>query len=101
MASPSIIAGLSTLADRYDVLLCDVWGVIHNGRESFPAACEALARFKAQGGVVVLITNSPRPAQPVIDQLAALKVFPESFSAIATSGDATRTLLAERAPGPA
>jgi HAD superfamily hydrolase (TIGR01459 family) len=101
MTAPKLAPGLSALADRYDVLLCDVWGVIHNGRESFPAACEALARYKAQGGVVVLITNSPRPAAPVIDQLAGLRVFPESFSAIATSGDATRTLLAERAPGPA
>ena len=40
-------AGLSELTERYDVLLCDVWGVIHNGRESFPDPCAALARWNA------------------------------------------------------
>lgn len=101
MTAPRLASGLSELSSRYDVLLCDVWGVIHNGRESFPAACAALARFKAEVGPVVLISNSPRPNGPVIEQLAGFGVLPEAFSAVATSGDATRTLLAERAPGPA
>jgi HAD superfamily hydrolase (TIGR01459 family) len=93
-------AGLSALADRYDVLLCDVWGVIHNGRESFPDACAALARWRAEVGPVVLISNSPRPASYVIAQLDGLGVPREAWSAFVTSGDATRTLLAARAPGP-
>src|SRR5690349_7428509 len=92
-------AGLSALRDRYDVLLCDVWGVIHNGRENFPDACAALARWRAEVGPVVLISNSPRPASAVISQLDGLKVPRESWSAFVTSGDATRMLLAERAPG--
>jgi HAD superfamily hydrolase (TIGR01459 family) len=94
-------AGLSSLAARYDVLLCDIWGVIHNGRESWPAACDALARWRADVGPVVLISNSPRPSREVIEQLDHLKVPRESWSAIVTSGDATRVLLAEMAPGPA
>jgi len=101
MTSPVIVPGLSALADRYDVLLCDVWGVIHNGREAFPAACEALAKFRAGGGEVVLISNSPRPNGPVAGQLDALGVPREAWSLLATSGDATRKLLAPRAPGPA
>jgi HAD superfamily hydrolase (TIGR01459 family) len=101
MTSPTIIAGLSALAERYDVLLCDVWGVIHNGREAFPAACEALTRFRAGGGEVVLISNSPRPNGPVTDQLDGLGVPREAWSLLVTSGDATRRLLAPRAPGPA
>ncbi|MBX3480621.1 MAG: TIGR01459 family HAD-type hydrolase [Caulobacter sp.] len=92
--------GLSALRDRYDVLLCDVWGVIHNGRENFPDACAALARWRAEVGPVVLISNSPRPASDVIAQLDGLKVPREAWSAFVTSGDATRVLLAERAPGP-
>lgn len=94
-------AGLSDLADAYDVLLCDVWGVIHNGRESFPDACAALARFAAEWGPVVLISNSPRPAHDVIPQLDALGVPRAAWSTLVTSGDATRLLLAQRAPGPA
>ena len=101
MTAPKLAPGLSALADRYDVLLCDVWGVIHNGRESFPAACAALARFRATRGPVILISNSPRPHGPVIDQLEGLGVPRDAYSEIVTSGDATRLLLAERAPGPA
>jgi HAD superfamily hydrolase (TIGR01459 family) len=99
--APRHASGLSEIADRYDVLLCDIWGVIHNGRESFPAAREALARFKAEHGPVILISNAPRPAPPVVEQLAGLGVGADVFSAVVTSGDATRTCLAERAPGPA
>lgn len=93
-------SGLAELADRYDVLLSDVWGVIHNGRESFPEACAALARYRAEKGPVVLISNSPRPAWEVVAQLDSLGVPREAWSAFVTSGDATRALLAERAPGP-
>ncbi len=101
MIASSPAAGLSDLATAYDALLCDVWGVIHNGRESFPMACAALARFRVERGPVVLISNSPRPCGAVIEQLDALGVPREAWSQIVTSGDATLLLLAKRAPGPA
>ncbi|MDB5462121.1 MAG: putative sugar phosphatase of the superfamily, partial [Phenylobacterium sp.] len=101
MTAPKLAAGLSQLSADYDTLLCDVWGVIHNGRESFPAACAALALYRAERGPVILISNSPRPAGPVIEQLDGLGVPRDAWSHIVTSGDATRLLLAERAPGPA
>lgn len=94
-------AGLADLADHYDVLLSDVWGVIHNGREHFADACAALARYRAGRGPVVLISNSPRPAHDVIPQLDELGVPREAWSTLVTSGDATRMLLAEHSPGPA
>jgi HAD superfamily hydrolase (TIGR01459 family) len=100
-APPRPIAGLSELAARYDALLCDVWGVIHNGQESYPAATAALARFRAERGPVILISNAPRPCGPVIAQLDGLSVPRETWTQVVTSGDATRRLLAERAPGPA
>ena len=68
------LTGLSALAGRYDALLCDVWGVIHNGRESFAAPCEALARWRESVGPVVLISNSPRPSAEVAAQLDGLGV---------------------------
>ena len=101
MTAPQTPQGLSDLTDHYDVLLSDVWGVIHNGRESFPQACAALARWRAERGPVILISNSPRPSADVVAQLDALGVPREAWSAFVTSGDATRLLLAERAPGPA
>lgn len=101
MPAPRILSGLAEIADRYDVLLCDVWGVIHNGRESFPRACAALARWRAERGPVILISNSPRPASSVVSQLDELGVPREAWSYFVTSGDATRMLLRARAPGPA
>ena len=101
MTAPRPCARFSEIAPAYDALLCDVWGVIHNGREAFPAACAALARYRAEVGPVVLISNSPRPHAQVIEQLDGLGVPRAAWSGIVTSGDATRLLLAERAPGPA
>ncbi len=92
-------AGLSALSDRYDIVLCDVWGVIHNGVQSFPEACEALAQWGATVGPVVLISNAPRPSADVVSQLDSLGVPRAAWSGFVTSGDATRALLAERAPG--
>jgi HAD superfamily hydrolase (TIGR01459 family) len=94
------IDGLADIADRYDAVLCDVWGVIHNGRESFGPACEALIRFQEQHGPVVLISNAPRPAVAVHDQLDSLGVPRAAWGGFVSSGDATRAILAARAPGP-
>jgi HAD superfamily hydrolase (TIGR01459 family) len=98
MTAPETATHFADIAPNYDVLLCDVWGVIHNGRESFPAACAALAKYRAEVGPVILISNSPRPREPVIVQLDGLGVPRDAWSEIVTSGDATRVLLAERAP---
>jgi HAD superfamily hydrolase (TIGR01459 family) len=101
MTLPTPLPHLGAVAADYDILLCDVWGVIHNGRESWPDACEALARFNREAGQVVLISNSPRPAKDVVAQLDGLGVPRDSWRAFVTSGDATRMELERRAPGPA
>ena len=98
--SPILLSGLSEIAHGYDAVLCDVWGVIHNGREAFPAACAALARYRSERGPVVLISNAPRPSRALYGQLEAVGTPREAWSAFVTSGDATRALLAERTPGP-
>ena len=97
---PHPIDGLSAVAADYDVLLCDVWGVIHNGREHFAPALDALIRFREGGGKVVLISNAPRPSQDVLAQLDGLGVPRTAWDAFVTSGDATRAELSRRAPGP-
>jgi HAD superfamily hydrolase (TIGR01459 family) len=94
------IEGLSELGGRYVALLCDVWGVIHGGREAFRGPCAALARWKADVGPVVLISNAARPSWAVLEQLDELGVPRAAYSRLVTSGDVTRGLLAERSPGP-
>jgi HAD superfamily hydrolase (TIGR01459 family) len=90
------IAGLGEIADRYDAILCDVWGVLHNGREAFRPASDALTAFRRRGGAVVLITNAPRPSAPIRAQAIKLGVSPDAFDAVVTSGDVTVALVAER-----
>src|ERR1700691_2548171 len=99
-AGVPLIAGLSEIAERYDVVLSDIWGVVHNGRESFAAATHALARFRRRGGAVILITNAPRPAGPIRAQLDELRVPSEAYDGIVTSGDVTMALIAARGSAP-
>jgi HAD superfamily hydrolase (TIGR01459 family) len=81
-----------------EVLLSDIWGVVHNGLVAFPEACQALQSFRQQGGTVILITNAPRPADSVQRQLRKLEVTDEIYDAIVSSGDLTRRFVADR-PG--
>jgi HAD superfamily hydrolase (TIGR01459 family) len=88
----------STIAHNYDAVLSDVWGVIHNGIAAFPEAGDALRRFRAKGGTVVLISNAPRPGDFVGNMLDKMGVPREAYDDIVTSGDVTREYVAER-PG--
>lgn len=89
------IAGLNEVIEGYDVVLSDVWGVVHNGVEVFQQSCAALKGAREAGATVVLITNSPRPAPGVIEQMKALGVPDGTYDRIVTSGDVTRHLIAE------
>nr|WP_197089348.1 TIGR01459 family HAD-type hydrolase [Puniceibacterium sp. IMCC21224] len=91
---------LSDLAPHYDGILCDIWGVLHNGVAAFPDAVDALCRYRAQGGIVVLITNAPRSNHVIYPQLARLGVPREAFDAVVTSGDVTTSLLQKRPDTP-
>jgi HAD superfamily hydrolase (TIGR01459 family) len=91
------IAGLSEISDRYDVILCDIWGVLHNGVASFTQASDALVSFRRRGGAVILISNAPRPSPPIARQVLKLGVSPEAFDAVVTSGDVTIGLMEQQA----
>ena len=91
------ISGLSEISDRYDAILCDIWGVLHNGVASFPIASEALVAFRRRGGAVVLISNAPRAFPPIKGQVLKLGVPPEAFDAVVTSGDVTIGLMQAQA----
>ncbi|MEO0545576.1 MAG: TIGR01459 family HAD-type hydrolase [Pseudomonadota bacterium] len=89
------IDGLSDLTGRYDALFCDVWGVLHNGVAVYERAAQALSQFRAEGGKVIMITNSPRPRAGVVEQLAQLGAPASVCDDIVTSGDVTRDLIAQ------
>jgi HAD superfamily hydrolase (TIGR01459 family) len=92
----TFIERFAPLASNYDVLLCDVWGVVHNGVAAFTEAAEALARFRARGGTVIFITNAPYPADAVHRFLDRLGVRRDAYDAIMSSGDVTRGVVEKR-----
>jgi HAD superfamily hydrolase (TIGR01459 family) len=95
-AVPSFIDGFAPLAPHYDLVLCDVWGVVHNGITAFADACDALARFRAGGGTVLLITNAPRPASVVVRLLDRINVPHDAYDGIVSSGDVTQDVMLAR-----
>jgi HAD superfamily hydrolase (TIGR01459 family) len=84
---------MQDLSARYPVWFCDIWGVVHNGVAHFPAAADALARHRANGGTVLLVTNAPRLHDSVARQLGALGVRADACDGVVTSGDVTRKLI--------
>jgi HAD superfamily hydrolase (TIGR01459 family) len=98
MTSLRFVERLRDLVDHTDVVLSDIWGVVHNGLESFPEACDALHTYRNRGGTVILITNAPRPADSVQQQLRKLGVADDTYDAIVSSGDLTRHYVAHH-PG--
>lgn len=94
---PQLLRHFSELAPEYDALVCDIWGVLHNGATAFMAACDALKHFRDTYGRVVLLTNAPRPAKDLEDQFRRFGVPLDCFDAIVTSGAAARHDLTHRA----
>jgi HAD superfamily hydrolase (TIGR01459 family) len=93
---PDFLEHFEPLAKAYDVLLSDVWGVVHNGIAAYGPACEALTRFRARGGTVILLTNAPRPGIAVQRILDRLGVPHDAYDAITSSGDVTRGIIERR-----
>ena len=88
-----MIKSLDDVSDSYDALFVDLWGCVHNGVKAYSNANEALKKYRANGGKVVLVTNSPRPRSGVEKQLIKFGVDPEAWDLIATSGDSARMAM--------
>jgi HAD superfamily hydrolase (TIGR01459 family) len=93
---PPILAHARDLLGGYDVLLSDVWGVVHDGRRAFVPACDALARFRAGGGTVILVSNAPVPEAQVAQMLQRRKVPRAAWDAIVSSGSIALAHIAEQ-----
>jgi HAD superfamily hydrolase (TIGR01459 family) len=92
-----LLNGLSDIAARHDALICDVWGVVHDGHHAHEAACDALRRFRGEHGPVVLLTNAPRVPEAVEEQFADIGVPRDCYDVIVSSGGAARAELERRA----
>ncbi len=86
-APPPVLKRAGDLLSRYDVLFCDVWGVLHNGCRAFTAACDALHKFRAKGGTVILVSNAPTPKDNVARMLDACDEPRDVWDDLVASGD--------------
>jgi len=96
MSDPGLAEGLGRLADGFDVLLLDQWGVMHDGATPAPGARDCLDRLMAAGKQVVVVSNSGRRAAPNAERLAKIGFPDNSYSAIVTSGEVTWLALRDR-----
>ncbi|MER9140292.1 TIGR01459 family HAD-type hydrolase [Mesorhizobium sp. M0830] len=81
------LEGIGPLAERYDVLLLDQFGVLHDGTRPYPGAVAALSALKRAGKTVVLISNSGKRAQPNESRLIKLGFEPGSWDHFVSSGE--------------
>lgn len=88
-----IITSLAEISGRYDALFVDLWGCLHNGVTAYPEAVAAMQHYRAGGGTVVLVTNSPKPRAGVIAQLHEFGVPNDAYDTVATSGDSARAAM--------
>ena len=88
-----VIKNLKQISSKYNVLFCDIWGCIHNGKKAYTKALNALIEFKMDGGFVMLLTNAPRPKSAVKAHLSSLGIFDEHYNDITTSGDAAQNSM--------
>ncbi|WP_412554401.1 TIGR01459 family HAD-type hydrolase [Shimia sp. MIT1388] len=94
-----IVSSLAEISDNYKALFVDLWGCVHNGVTAYPEAVAALQAYRAQGGIVVLVTNSPKPRAGVAEQLGSFGVPDDAYDTIATSGDSARSAMFNGAVG--
>lgn len=94
---PTILSGAGPLIENYDVLYCDVWGVVHDGVNAYRRATDALIRFRERGGTVILVTNAPVPKHRVEAMLEGRHVPPEVHDDIVSSGEIALKHMADKA----
>lgn len=90
----SRLSGLHAVADGCEAILCDVWGVVHDGVRAYPGAAAALLAYRKRGGRVVLVTNAPRAAAPIIVTLDGMGIPRDAYDSLVSSGDMTRAMIA-------
>lgn len=94
--APLVIEGVGEIADRYDGIILDLWGVVHNGVEALPGAVDAMRRLHAANKRIALLSNAPRRAAAVADRLTEMNIAPNKYDAVMSSGEEVWCHLSER-----
>jgi HAD superfamily hydrolase (TIGR01459 family) len=90
------LTGFAPLAARFDGLILDLWGVVHDGVRPYPGAVDCLARLRDAGKRVVMLSNAPRRAAPAQEAMRRMGIDDAHYTGIMTSGEAVHLALRER-----
>jgi HAD superfamily hydrolase (TIGR01459 family) len=82
-----LLAGLREIAADYDGFILDLWGVLHDGAKPFPGVLDALARLKAAGKRLAVLSNAPRRAALVASRMTEIGIPPALYDDIHSSGE--------------
>ncbi len=93
----TVLHSVEEIGRNYDAWLVDLWGVMHNGETAIESAVAACERYREDGGIVILLSNAPRPWPSVRLQIAGYGVPSHIDDGIVTSGDVTRAMIAANA----
>lgn len=91
--APTFLSGMAQLVDLYDGAILDLWGVLHDGENPMDGAVDCLENLREAGWRLVLLSNAPRRAASVAEQVAGFGIPPKAYDGIVTSGDLTREAL--------
>jgi HAD superfamily hydrolase (TIGR01459 family) len=94
------ITGLREIADRFDHVLLDQWGTVHEGKAVFPEARECIRALRAAGKRVLILSNSGKRSDDNAERLAKLGLPADEHDGVLTSGEVLWHGLQERAAPP-
>lgn len=92
MAIP-VLDGVASFSAPYDLIICDLWGVVHNGESAHPEALKVLAHWRDEGKKVILLSNAPRPREWSIKRMEPMGVTPDYYDEVVTAGDLAHALV--------
>ena len=85
--------GFQSIAENYDLFYIDLWGVIHNGIQLHQDAIFTLKKLLKINKDFILLTNAPRPIQPVKEFLEKMGMEKQLRDKVFTSGEAALNYL--------
>ena len=88
LARPAVHRGLSSIADNYDAVLLDQFGVLHDGSKAIEGAIDCYEKLAAAGKKLIVLSNTSRRRAFALQKLPKLGFDSDALTGFVTSGEA-------------
>nr|WP_298685009.1 TIGR01459 family HAD-type hydrolase [uncultured Dongia sp.] len=82
-----MINGIREIADQFDAVLLDQWGALHEGQAVFPAARDCVAKLRAGGKKILVLSNSGKRSSENLRRLQDLGLPADEYDGVLSSGE--------------